>query len=152
MHSIAKNLSVAAFILISGLFASRVALGASEDDPSKRAANGCLFRDSRYGAGMVICVGPSYGQECGEDGRWKDSTNQPPFDKICASAKTAIPGEASQCTYHDVKYSPGALICVAPRYGQICDKAGSWSATREDACLHAQIPAPAYPVTPSTTK
>jgi hypothetical protein len=149
----ARSLASMAILLASGWIAPYAApVAPAENDLQKKSPSECLFRDVRYGVGTVICVAPAYGQQCDENGRWKDPTNQAPIDKVCESAKIIVPGDAAQCTYHDAKYSPGALICVGPRYGQICEKGGGWSATREEACLHAQIPAPAYPVTPSTSK
>jgi hypothetical protein len=40
---------------------------------------------------------------------------------------SAFAADLPTCTYHDVHYSAGAMICVAPGYGQTCGKEGSWS-------------------------
>jgi hypothetical protein len=111
----------------------------------------CLYGDAKYGQGAVICVAPQFGQQCGKDSKWDSPTKEAPFDTICAGARASVPGvPPAQCIYHDVKYAPDAMICVAPSYMQICGNAGVWSpAVRFDPCKNAQIPAPTYPAAPA---
>jgi hypothetical protein len=51
---------------------------------------------------------------------------------ICGNAfaqpkPSSFPGlPPGGCTYHNVPYSNGAMICVGPGYGQVC-KDGKWS-------------------------
>jgi hypothetical protein len=118
----------------------------------------CTYRDAHYGPGAMICVAPKLSQICGDDGQWAAPTLA--FREACANAQVPVPGAATPasaaasssgptlCTYHDVKYSEGSMICVAPRFGQTCISNGSWSAFSSDkdfktACENAQIPAPA---------
>jgi hypothetical protein len=47
----------------------------------------------------------------------------------CAFISTQALAQTStdnKCTYHNVSYSDGAMICVGTNYGQTCSK-GSWS-------------------------
>jgi hypothetical protein len=112
-------------------------------DPAK--AQECLYRDSHYGNGAIVCVAPQYGQRC-TNGAWAPPTRDEGVDKICANAQVLVPGPtASQCLYHDAKYAPGALICAAPHTGLACNPDGGWSAAAnlDKACANAQIPNPA---------
>jgi hypothetical protein len=118
----------------------------------------CTYRDAHYGPGALICVAPKVGQICGDDGHWVTPTQS--FREACANAQIPVPGaptpapapasssSPTQCKYHDVTYAEGAMICVAPRFGQTCTSNGSWSPFSSDkdfktACENAQIPAPA---------
>jgi hypothetical protein len=104
----------------------------------------------------VICVAQAFGQQCHNDGTWEKPTNQDPIDKVCAGAKISVPGTPpAQCIYHDVKYAPGAVICVAPEFGQACSSDGVWgpaSTEFDKKCDKAQIPAPTYPTAPAAAK
>ncbi len=121
-------------------------------DAADPAPPQCLFRDAKYGLGAVICLAPQFGQQCNKDGAWTDPTNKDPFDKVCASAKISVPGiPPAQCIYHDVKYAPGAIICVAPKNGQMCLTDGGWGVPSDfGGCNDAQIPAPTYPAAPAS--
>ena len=111
----------------------------------------CLYHDKKYAPGAVICVGPKFGQSCESNGSWKDvpdrtaCANTPiPTSAEAATSTTTPPG---LCTYHDVHYAFGAVICVAPEYGQRCKEGGEWGEVTQanrfgKACKNAQIPAP----------
>lgn len=120
--------------------------------PAPPAPPQCLYRDAKYGLGAVICVAPQFGQQCNKDSAWTDPTNKDPFDKVCASAKISVPGiPPAQCIYHDVKYAPGAIICVAPEYGQMCLPDGGWGVPSDfEGCKNAQVPAPTYSAAPAS--
>jgi hypothetical protein len=114
----------------------------------------CAYRDLHYSEGTTICVAPHFGQRCGKEGVWETLTNEKAFNEACATAQIptnpapATPPPPVTCRYHDIQYSNGAVICVAPKLGQACivqagDKDGRWSAPEEtSACTNAQIPAP----------
>lgn len=108
----------------------------------------CLYRDAKYGLGAVICVAPKFGQQCDKDGKWTGPMNE----EACAGAQIYVPGfPPAQCIYHDVKYAPNALICVAPSVGQVCGTDGVWSpVTGFGPCKNAPIPAPTYPAAPAS--
>ncbi|MGA2793786.1 MAG: hypothetical protein ABSE69_09655 [Roseiarcus sp.] len=126
--------------------------GAVDAGPTKPPL--CSYRDANYGPNAVICVAPEFGQTCGKDGTWLP----PASEKACANAQIPVPGiPPAQCMYHDVKYSPNAVICVAPRFGQICNTDGVWKPATDGggfdkACANAQIPAPTYPAAPAAAK
>jgi hypothetical protein len=123
----------------------------------------CTYNNMKYSRGSVICVGPHFGQQCskdddGKDGKWSDLSSGAPYNQACASRPNAnsgantssLPVPPFTCSYHDIKYSPGALICVGPSFGQKCTKAddnnGKWDDPRhEGACVNAPIPAPTAP-------
>jgi hypothetical protein len=129
------------FTAIAAPFAARADTASAE--PGKAAD--CLYRDAHYGNGAVICVAPQYGQRC-TNGVWSTPIHDEGFDKMCAGAQIAVPGvPAAQCLYHDFKYAPGAMICVAPHIGLTCNPDGGWvpAANVERACANAQIPNPA---------
>lgn len=137
-----------ATLFVAGSMASYAAAADAEKKVSE-----CQYRDAHYGPGAVICVAPGFGQECDDKSTWTKPTSADSLDKICASAKIPVPGlPPAQCIYHDVKYAPGALICVAPNFGQICNADGGWNpiASFERPCANAQIPAPTYPAAPAT--
>src|ERR1700688_3990241 len=93
-----------------------------------KSSTECMYRDAKYGPGAVICVAPAFGQQCADSGKWSDPASKDPFDKMCAGAKIEVPGTPQvQCLYHNVKYTPGARICVAPKFGMTCGSDGGWS-------------------------
>jgi hypothetical protein len=110
----------------------------------------CIYRDSHYGVGALICVGPQVGQKCSKDG-WADDVD---FVAATACTGASIPSPGApppaQCTYRDTKYTQYAVICVAPGVAEICNKDGSWTPAAPDlklsidffktACAAAQIP------------
>ncbi len=127
-------------------------------------AGACIYRDSHYSIGAVVCVAPHYGQTCGKDGGWTEASNDGALKDACASAQIATnptpPAPTSvTCAYHAIAYSPGSTICVAPHFGQSCvknddGKDAHWSPVSNDAvlknaCANAQIPAPTGPPAPS---
>jgi len=72
---------------------------------------------------------------------------------VAAAAGDVPPPATPTCTYHDVKYSPGALICLAPQSMQKCNDKGVWEQSTEggdfkQACAKGQIPAPGAPANP----
>jgi hypothetical protein len=114
----------------------------------------CQYRDAKYGEGAMICVAPGFAQICDDKSKWSDPTQAAPYHEVCAHAQISVPGTPTvQCLYHDVKYVPGAKICVGPKYGLLCSPDGVWTtdldASFEDACAKAQIPAPTYPAAPA---
>lgn len=148
-----RSLSAFATLLVAGWM---VPDGAVADPPPGDTGkpSQCLYGDAKYGLGAVICVAPQFGQQCGKDSKWDPPTKEAPFDTICARARASVPGvPPAQCIYHDVKYAPDAMICVAPGYMQICGTAGVWSpAAPFGPCENAQIPAPTYPAAPAASK
>jgi hypothetical protein len=146
----APLITLAAFSILSmAPIGAKAAAAADASAPPE-----CIFRDAHYGLGAVICVAPQFGQLCQPDG-WSLPTGDKGLDKTCAGAQIPVPGvPPPQCIYHDVKYTPGAIICVAPHFGQTCTDNGAWSlatATNDfdKACANAQIPAPTYPAAPA---
>jgi hypothetical protein len=145
---------VAGSILVARSTVSYAAAADTAPGDTAQKVPECLYRDAHYGPGAVICVAPQFGQRC-DKGTWTKPTSEESFDKICASAKISVPGiPPAQCMYHDVKYAPGAMICVAPHFGLICNTDGGWNPAGgfEKACANAQIPAPTYPAAPAGTK
>jgi len=58
--------------------------------------------------------------------------------------------KSTLCTYRDANYGLNAVICVAPKFGQVCEDGGKWSNPKstenlDQACANAQIPAPGVP-------
>jgi hypothetical protein len=116
----------------------------------------CIYRDSHYGNNAVVCIAPGYGQICDANGKWGDPTNNDKIQQLCATAQIPVPGITPvQCIYHDVKYTEGSFICVAPYYGQSCGKNGMWEKEQiaaiprkeasgkevfYDPCANAQVP------------
>jgi hypothetical protein len=113
----------------------------------------CTYRDANYGLKAVICVARNYAQECDDKGSWGKPSTEP----ACAEAQIPVPGiPPAQCLYHDVKYGPNAVICVAPKFGQTCGDNGTWSPVTSgkdfaEACKNAQIPAPLNPTAPASS-
>ena len=92
----------------------------------------CSYGGLAYGDGAVICVAPKFGQKCDDKGKWGAprrtnirSTHYVRGRQIPFPVFLRI-----QCTYHDVKYSPGANICVAPKLEQKCRTDGGWGYSR----------------------
>jgi hypothetical protein len=137
------SLAALATLLLAGSVAPDA--DAADSPPS------CSYGGLPYGNGAVICVAPKFGQKCDDKGKWGDPMNEHPFDTLCARAPDSVPGVPPiQCTYHDVKYSPGAKICVAPKFEQTCRTDGGWdSVASVDACTNAQIPTPTGAAPPS---
>jgi len=134
---------------------------AAPTPPSK-----CIYNNAIYTQGAVICVGPQFGQSCGNTGSWNDLSNAAgSFKEACANAQFTSPGAVeppaipAKCTYHDVTYTNGAVICIGPKFGQTCNPNGSWSdfsrnaGTFAAACKDAQVPSPTggSPATGGTT-
>jgi hypothetical protein len=154
MRALFKSLAAFATVLVAGSTVSYAAAADAAPADAEKKPPECVFRDAHYGPGAVICVAPQFGQQC-TNGAWTKPTSDDSFNKICASAQIPVPGiPAAQCLYHDVKYAPGAMICVAPRVAQICNTDGGWAPPEdfEHACANAQIPAPTYPAAPAATK
>jgi hypothetical protein len=148
MRAPIRSLAAVATLLVAGSMVPN----ADAADPASPAPPQCLYRDAKYGLGATICVAPQFGQQCNKDSAWTDPTNKDPFDKVCASAKISVPGiPPAQCIYHDVKYAPGAIICVAPKVRQMCNIDGGWTTpSGDDNCKNAQTPAPTYPAAPAS--
>jgi hypothetical protein len=75
------------------------------------------------------------------------------------SLSTAIAADAPSwpqgtCVYRDLHYTNGTVICIAPHFGQICNKDGVWDVPNnarplQELCETAQIPTNPSPSTPS---
>jgi len=73
-----------------------------------------------------------------------------------ATAADAPSWPANACIYRDLHYTGGTVVCVAPHFGQICNKDGGWdpptnAAPIQEACASAQIPTNPAPSTPPPT-
>jgi hypothetical protein len=119
-------------------------------DPSPAPAL-CIYRDANYGPNATICIAPGFGQRCIDGGQWSDPAADHGLKDACAGAQVSVPGAIPpQCIYHDVKYTAGSVICVAPNYGQSCSEKGSWQPVPTvavkrgeafyGACANAQVP------------
>jgi hypothetical protein len=143
-----------ATLLMEGSVAAYAAgADAAPGDKSKKPSE-CEYRDAKYGEGAMICVAQGFAQICGDKSKWGDPTQAAPYNAVCEHAQISVPGTPTvQCLYHDVKYVPGAKICVGPKYGLLCSPDGVWTtdldASFESACDKAQIPAPTYPAAPA---
>jgi hypothetical protein len=45
----------------------------------------CIYRDIKYAVGSIICVAPSFGQQCGDNGSWTNPGNA--LGKPCETAQ-----------------------------------------------------------------
>lgn len=76
-----------------------------------------------------------------------------------AAAADAPSWPPGTCVYRDLHYTNGTVICVAPHFGQTCNKDGVWDpptnaaplpnvAPLQDVCASAQVPTNPAPSTP----
>lgn len=70
-----------------------------------------------------------------------------------SAAADAPSWPSGTCVSRDVHYTTGNVICIAPHFGQICNKEGVWdpptnAAPLQDVCATAQIPTNPAPSTP----
>jgi len=71
-------------------------------------------------------------------------------DADAADPAPADTGKSSQCLYGDAKYGLGAVICVAPGFGQICGDKDTWGKPTsgdpfDRICARAQTSVPGVP-------
>jgi hypothetical protein len=114
----------------------------------------CIYNNAVYTQGAAICIGLHYGQSCDINDTWKELSKDAGFSDACANAQPTSPGAPepplipAKCTYHDVSYTSGAVICIGPSSGQICSPNGSWidfgnkKLSFAEVCKDAQIPSP----------
>jgi hypothetical protein len=70
-----------------------------------------------------------------------------------SAAADAPSWPSGTCVSRDLHYTTGTVICIAPHFGQICNKEGVWdpptnAAPLQDVCATAQIPTNPTPSTP----
>jgi len=132
---------------------------AAADTPAP-AAVACTYHDLKYSDKALICLAPHVLQQCTDKG-WVSYNEEGDFKTACENGLIPAPGAAAtppgQCSYHDVPYAPGAVICVASHFAQTCDKnkTGVWTEITNvgpsaEACENAPIPIPA-PATAATS-
>ncbi len=146
MRILFRILVAFAALLLAGSMVPYAA--AADPAPSK-----CSHRDINYGQGEFICVAPGYAQVCDTGNTWKAPENNAPYKDLCDKAARTVDPPA-QCIYHDVKYTPGASICVGKNFPLKCSADGSWTTDDynvPEKCKNAQIPSPTYPAAPATS-
>jgi hypothetical protein len=148
-----RTIEIASVAVIVSMSTAPAAGPPATPEPGTSSLPKCIYNNASYTSGAVICVGPGFGQSCNDKGFW-DALNSPESLKdACVKAQFTSPGAAERpaipanCTYHDVSYTNGAIICIAPGFGQTCNPNGSWSDFSKagifaTACKNAQIPSP----------
>ena len=116
----------------------------------------CAYHDVQYAPGAVICVAPSLALTCGTGKDGVSATSAAADNRACANAQIPAPAASATstttppglCTYHDVHYATGAVICVAPHFGQTCgmDKDGVWSLIQGGDIFKIACATPKFPL------